>query len=191
MKKIIVIIAIICILSTFSITYFYTNESKNNEITNLKNNYEKEINDIEFSEKFYENSFYNKVNENKDLKSLVDCLLKENFSINPEEEKSLLFGTWESTDNKTTIRIDNDTFCKTIIINDTTYLVNDILLIPTTVWGSDPCNSFTWILVNTSCGLRIIVYNHNYSSIEEVISYSLSENNTVLTIGEDIYNKTP
>jgi len=191
MKKIIAIIAIICILSTFSITYFYTNESKNNEINNLKNNYEKEINDIESTEKFYKNSFYNQVNETKDLKSLVDCLLKENFSINPIKGKSLLFGTWKTIDNKTTIRIDNDTFCKTIIINDTTYIVNDILISPTTMWGSDPCNLFTWRLINTSCELRIIVYHYDYSEIKETFGYTLSENNTVLIIGKESYNKTP
>ena len=170
MKKIVVVILIICIIATFSVTYLFVNNVKNEEINNLRIQYEQKLEN--------KNTSYNELydiyaEENDALLSEIDCLSKGNIDTNPVEEKSLLIGTWNRTYNGTI----DDTGLFTKVFGEDGYYYPHM----TGLYHS-------WRLVNTSCGLRVVILTMD--SVSSIFSYNLSENNTILTIGEETYIKT-
>ncbi len=170
MRKIITVIWIISIVVIASGTYVYVNDIKNEEIKNIRQDYEErlEIKKLSYNELLvrYENS--------RDyLFSQIDCLTTGNININPEEEKSRLIGMWNLTVNGTIVG--NEIYGAHYFGEDNYY------------WPGPTGLFHSWKVVNTSCGMKIIILGGGISSI---YSYSLSENNTVLTIGENIYKKT-
>jgi hypothetical protein len=90
------------------------------------------------------------------------------------KEKNILIGMWNLTVNGTIVG--NEIYGVHYFGEDGNY------------WPGLTGLSHSWRLVNTSCGMRLITFT--MSSIRFVSSYNLSENNTVLTIGTNVYKKT-